>query len=236
MIRYISDLHFGHKNILSFSKGSIISWQKSGVYNGDWGKLDSMESVKDWDDTIISSWNSVVKVDDVTYIIGDVSLAGVEYAIECLKKLNGDKILICGNHDKKFLRNPEFRKCFTHICETFEESIIPKTSLEKWNHNDDYLYLDEGIYNNDLPISFCHYPIFSFNKNCYGAILLYGHIHSSFEENYFLEKAIDNYVKYKGFPMNMFNVGCMMPYMNYTPRTIEEIIKGKIDFYKKCKM
>lgn len=25
-------------------------------------------------------------------------------------------------------------------------------------------------------------------------------------------------------PCNMFNVGCMIPYMNYTPRTFEEII------------
>ena len=25
-------------------------------------------------------------------------------------------------------------------------------------------------------------------------------------------------------PMNMYNVGCMLDYMDYTPRTIEEII------------
>ena len=24
-------------------------------------------------------------------------------------------------------------------------------------------------------------------------------------------------------PCNMFNVGCMLPYMNYTPRTFDEI-------------
>lgn len=27
-------------------------------------------------------------------------------------------------------------------------------------------------------------------------------------------------------PCNMYNVGAMMPYMNYTPRTLEEIIKS----------
>ena len=28
-------------------------------------------------------------------------------------------------------------------------------------------------------------------------------------------------------PCNMFNVGCMIPYMNYTPRTFEEIIHSE---------
>lgn len=27
-------------------------------------------------------------------------------------------------------------------------------------------------------------------------------------------------------PCNMFNVGVMMPYMNYEPKTLEEIING----------
>lgn len=28
-----------------------------------------------------------------------------------------------------------------------------------------------------------------------------------------------------GQPCNMFNVGCMMDYMDYTPRTFDEIVK-----------
>jgi hypothetical protein len=27
-------------------------------------------------------------------------------------------------------------------------------------------------------------------------------------------------------PMRMYNVGCMMEYMDYTPRTLDEIING----------
>lgn len=30
-------------------------------------------------------------------------------------------------------------------------------------------------------------------------------------------------------PCNMYNVGVMMPYMNYTPRTLEEIISYRKD-------
>ena len=32
-------------------------------------------------------------------------------------------------------------------------------------------------------------------------------------------------------PCNMFNVGCMIPFMDYTPRTLDEIICG----YKEMK-
>jgi hypothetical protein len=30
----------------------------------------------------------------------------------------------------------------------------------------------------------------------------------------------------QAIPMRMYNVGCMMEYMDYTPRTLEEIING----------
>ena len=30
----------------------------------------------------------------------------------------------------------------------------------------------------------------------------------------------------QALPMRAYNVGCMMPWMNYTPRTIEQIIEG----------
>ncbi len=31
---------------------------------------------------------------------------------------------------------------------------------------------------------------------------------------------------------NFINVGCMMPYMDYTPRTLDEIIEGDAEFFK----
>ena len=31
---------------------------------------------------------------------------------------------------------------------------------------------------------------------------------------------------------NFINVGCMMPYMDYTPRTLDEIISGDEEYWK----
>ena len=59
----------------------------------------------------------------------------------------------------------------------------------------------------------------------YGWYHLYGHVHISFEENMvqnFKRQMKELYDK----PLNMWNVGCMIGYMNYTPRTLEEIIRS----------
>ena len=36
-------------------------------------------------------------------------------------------------------------------------------------------------------------------------------------------------MRQRHLPYECYNVGCMLPYMNYTPRTLEEIIKGAGD-------
>ena len=33
-------------------------------------------------------------------------------------------------------------------------------------------------------------------------------------------------MKKENLASNIINVGCMMPYMDYTPRTLDELIKG----------
>ncbi len=74
-----------------------------------------------------------------------------------------------------------------------------------------------------------HYPMLAnkntFNSNNKRTIHLYGHVHNSQEEKLFqLSKLARMYHK-KTVNKNLsLNVGCMMPYMNYTPRTLEELI------------
>lgn len=48
----------------------------------------------------------------------------------------------------------------------------------------------------------------------------------TFQYNYCLsiEKELR---KLQDIPMRMFNVGCMMTYMNYIPRTLNEILESK---------
>ena len=49
---------------------------------------------------IINKWNSVVKDDDIVYVLGDYCLGTKEQLYEVTSKLKGHKILIMGNHDR----------------------------------------------------------------------------------------------------------------------------------------
>mgnify|MGYP006874843677 CR=1 FL=1 len=50
------------------------------------------------------------------------------------------------------------------------------------------------------------------------------------DEKEFMQMMMENWKKelkqLQDIPGRMYNVGCMMSYMNYTPRTLEEIIDG----------
>jgi calcineurin-like phosphoesterase family protein len=180
---FISDLHLGHKNALSFD-------------NRPFKDIDENNSA------IIASWNSVVGIDDDVYILGDISWYNSTKTIEIMKSLNGRKHLIKGNHDSKLLKNRELQKEFVEITD-YKELCIDK----------------------DKSIVLCHYPIPCFKNHYYGWYHFYGHVHSSFEWN-MMERIKYEMKELYDKPCEMYNVGCMMPYMGYKPRTLEEIIGG----------
>lgn len=93
---FISDLHFGHKNVLRYDNRPF-------------------DSVEENDSTIINNWNSKVDGEDDVYILGDVSFGSVNKTIELLSAMNGRKHLIVGNHDHKALKNFAYRNCFVEI-------------------------------------------------------------------------------------------------------------------------
>ena len=67
------------------------------------------------------------------------------------------------------------------------------------------------------------------------AYMLYGHVHQTLEYEYLLNprKTIKANASGYGTPNgNFINVGCMMPYMDYTPRTLDEIISGDEEYWK----
>lgn len=84
MIFYISDIHFGHSNVLELSGRPFIA-------------------IEEHDDFIIDVWNATISDNDDVYIIGDFAYRN-KIGIEVyLKKLRGRKHLIIGNHDLQFL-------------------------------------------------------------------------------------------------------------------------------------
>lgn len=152
------------------------------------------------DEALIERWNSVVGIHDDVWILGDISWYPAMKTIEIFKRLNGVKHLCIGNHDKKLLRNQDVRNLFVEIVDYKEIQLDEKRG-----------------------IVLCHYPIPCYNHHYYGWYHLYGHVHTSFEWNMMKQVQYEMRNLYDK-PSNMFNVGCMVPGMDYTPRTLEEIL------------
>lgn len=81
---YISDTHFGHKNVI-----------KHDASNG----CREFSSIEERDELIIQNWNSVVTPQDNVYILGDFSWMSARKTEELIMRLKGAKFLIKGNHD-----------------------------------------------------------------------------------------------------------------------------------------
>ena len=83
---YISDLHFGHKNVIGFEHRPFID-------------TDEM------DHCLIKLWNTRVQPDDHVYVVGDFAYRSDKTADWYLRQLKGHKHLIIGNHDRMLLEN-----------------------------------------------------------------------------------------------------------------------------------
>lgn len=81
-IWFTADTHFGHNNIIKFM-------------NRPFATTDEM------DEAMIETWNNTVLPKDTVYVIGDFSFHKVEKTNEILNRLNGNRLLIKGNHDSK---------------------------------------------------------------------------------------------------------------------------------------
>ena len=136
-----SDLHFGHKNIMKFCSVSRARYDNDVQYMNE---------------TMIQEWNEVVGIEDLVYILGDVAFMSGSDAARIVNRLNGTKILIEGNHDRKVLLDSSFRNSFSEV----------------------HKYLDV-IYNGTKVIMF-HYPIAEWDQMHKGSVHFYGHCHGTF--------------------------------------------------------
>lgn len=84
---FIADTHFFHANILKFT-------------GSDGKRIRPFNSIPEMHEIIIENWNNVVKPNDYVYHLGDVTFQYHKPFNELMYRLNGDKRLIVGNHDK----------------------------------------------------------------------------------------------------------------------------------------
>lgn len=83
----ISDTHFGHANILTFTKEDGTPLRPG------------FKDIKEHDEILIQNWNKVVGPNDRVYHLGDVGFKNWGYFLNVLTCLHGTKVLIKGNHD-----------------------------------------------------------------------------------------------------------------------------------------
>jgi len=90
----ISDHHLGHTN----------SWEKFKLEDGS--PLRPFTSNEEMNETMIERHNAKVKEQDTVYFLGDVVI-NKKY-LELVKRMNGRKILVRGNHD--IFKDEEYRE------------------------------------------------------------------------------------------------------------------------------
>ena len=139
MIYYISDLHFGHRNVLEMDGRPFCS-------------------IEEMDETLIRLWNERVTPEDEVYIVGDFAYRNKYSAAWYLRRLNGRKHLIIGNHDRHTIQDETAMTCF--------ESIGTMCRIMDDNRT----------------VSLCHFPIAEWNGKRYGAYHVFGHLHMRQDE------------------------------------------------------
>jgi len=95
----VSDTHFGHMGVCRFMRADGVT------------KLRPFENSDEMDEFMVKAWNEKVKPADKVYHLGDVVINRKSLGI--MRRLNGDKVLIRGNHD--IFRDDEYRQYFREL-------------------------------------------------------------------------------------------------------------------------
>jgi calcineurin-like phosphoesterase family protein len=135
-IFFLSDTHFFHDNIIKCCNRPF-------------------ESCVDQDETIIKNWNSVIKKGDLVYHLGDIAWGG-DYSV--LKRMNGQKIIIKGNHDKtKNLEN-----------------AVENKYIETWHYQKGFMYKNDYIF-------MSHFPHLRWDRCSHDSYHAFGHSHGKLD-------------------------------------------------------
>lgn len=129
---FTADTHFFHINIIKYCNRPF-------------------KSVEEMNEIIIKQWNECVKEEDIIYHLGDF---GWKDCTNIIKRLNGQKFLICGSHDSEAMRLKKY------WCQ-----IIPLKVIR--------------LYGNWIVLTHCAMRVWE--KSHFNSWNLYGHSHGILE-------------------------------------------------------
>ncbi|WEM34439.1 metallophosphatase [Xanthomonas phage X1] len=111
--------------------------------------------VDELDEHMITEWNARIGRKDRVYHVGDFGGWDIEKSTKVLRRLNGQKFLVPGNHDKKHIKDEKFRSQWSMI----------------------YPYSYAEISCEGQPIVLCHFPIWEWMQIHRGWWHIHGHVH-----------------------------------------------------------
>lgn len=131
---FTADTHFGHASIIAACKRPF-------------------STIQEHDALLTEAWNATVAPGDTVYHLGDFAMSRDADAIErAFRRLNGRKVLIVGNHDRRARRLP-------------------------WAEQHEGIY-ETTVEGRHLVL--CHYPMRSWPRAFRGSLHLFGHVHGAF--------------------------------------------------------
>lgn len=149
-IYFTSDTHFWHRQIIQYCNRPA-------------------NSVEEMNELLIQKWNEKVKPKDEIYHLGDFFFCGSIKAGDILKRLNGRKHWIKGNHDAP-------KETIRHYFESIHNYRLIRVPIS-------YLDEEEQEKTHVQPIVLFHFPILSWDGMAHGSWHLHGHCHGSLPDN-----------------------------------------------------
>ena len=147
-----SDIHFNHKNILQYCPERNIDGINLGTATPE--QIDI--AVNKMNELILKNMNDSISHGDLHIIVGDVCMGQGEKMLPMIERMNGDVLLIKGNHDRTLSKligdHPKFVGVHDYYC------FNPRKSVS---------------------IVLSHFPMASWDGQSRGSIHFHGHLHGA---------------------------------------------------------
>lgn len=149
---FTSDLHLGHQNVIKYTKRPF-------------------KDAEEMDRELIRRFNDRVKPGDTCYILGDFALVkDAAKVLVYVKRMNGQKFLIRGNHDKFAKQKREDNYGFVQVSDYKEIKVE--------------LGGEAGGKESSQKVILCHYAFKTWNAMHRGSWNLHGHSHGTLPRDY----------------------------------------------------